>query len=109
MLDEILFCLLAALGMLLICWLILGWLLDFGRDENVVTICPVRGSGEGLEQVVLGQLWLRGTGPRCGRIAILDCGLTPEGCERARLLCRKEKNVLFCTEKDLPWLLKLES
>ena len=77
--------LLAAFGLVSLCWLALGALLLPGRCDARLTV-SARGCGEGLEQTVRGLLWLRRTGLLRGGIVIEDCGLDGGGAALARAL-----------------------
>ena len=77
--------LLAAFGLVSLCWLVLGALLLPGRCDARLTV-SARDGGDGLEQTVRGLLWLRRTGLWRGEIVIEDCGLDGDGLALARAL-----------------------
>ena len=80
--------LLAAFGLVSLGWLALGALLLPGRCDARLTV-SARGGGEGLEQTVMGLLWLRRTGLWRGELVIEDCGLDGNGLALARTLAGK--------------------
>lgn len=76
---------LAAFGLLALCWLLLGrMLLPIPLALTVsLTGC---GDGESLEHGVKALHWLRRTGLWRGEILIIDGGMSPQGLEVARRL-----------------------
>ena len=77
--------LLAAFGLLALCWLLLGRLL-LPIPLNLTVSLTGHGDGEGLEQGVRALHWLRRTGLWRGDIRIVDGGLSPRGLAVARQL-----------------------
>lgn len=77
--------LLAAFGLLALCWLLLGRLLLPVPLDLTVSLTG-HGDGEGLEQGVRALHWLRRTGLWRGDIRIVDRGLSPRGLAVARRL-----------------------
>ena len=77
--------LLAAFGLLTLCWLLLGRLL-LPVPLNLTVSLTGHGDGEGLEQGVRALHWLRRTGLWRGDIRIVDGGLSPRGLAVARQL-----------------------
>lgn len=77
--------LLAALGLLGLCWLLLGRLLLPIPLALTVSLTGY-GDGVGLEQGVKALHWLRRTGLWRGEILILDGGMSPQGLAVARRL-----------------------
>lgn len=77
--------LLAAFGLLALCWLLLGRLLLPVPLDLTVSLTG-HGDGEGLEQGVRALHWLRRTGLWRGDIRIVDGGLSPRGLVVARQL-----------------------
>lgn len=101
--------LLAAVGLVLTGWLLLGRLLlpVGGKDGAAVCmVLPARGSGEGLEHTVAGLLWLRGGGLARFPIILADCGLDEAGLAVAGLLAQRESGVLLCPVSALAEYLK---
>ena len=80
--------LLAAFGLVSLSWLALGALLLPGDCRIRLTV-SARDGGEGLEQTVVGLLWLRRTGLLRGEIVIEDRGLDGGGLALARALAGK--------------------
>lgn len=98
---EVLLSLLAAVGLLSLSWLLMGYILTpAGRGEGL-SVIPGRGDGETLEQSVRGFLWLRGGGLLRGDVVIVDCGLTPTGRAVAAALCLREPGVEICPLSEL--------
>ena len=85
--------LLAALGLLSICWLVLGRLLIPIPLALTVSLSGY-GDAQGLEQGVKALHWLRRTGLWRGEILILDGGMSPQGLEVARRLVEQYHAVL---------------
>ena len=77
--------LLAAFGLLALCWLLLGRLL-LPIPLNLTVSLTGHGDGEGLEQGVRALHWLRRTGLWRGKIVIRDGGMSPQGLAVARRL-----------------------
>lgn len=98
---ETLGILLAGAGLFIFGWLLLGRLLaPIGAKGPVIAVLPAAGAGEALEHDLRGLLWLRGSGMACLRVIIADCGLNEEGRALARLLARREEDVVFCTAAE---------
>lgn len=100
MLDIILI-FLAAAGVALVLWCLLGLLLQpvFGR--NMVTLCFARGDGRELEYRVRAYSWLREGRISGGRLALVDCGLTAHGRQVAELLCARYAWLDYCALAEL--------
>lgn len=83
---DLLLIFLAAAGVILVVWCLVGVLLQpvFGR--GMVTLCFVRGDGRDLEGRVRIYGWLREGRLSGGRLVLVDCGLTAHGLEVAGLL-----------------------
>lgn len=83
---DLLLIFLAAAGVILVVWCLVGVLLQpvFGR--NMVTLCFVRGDGRDLEPRVRIYGWLREGRLSGGRLVLVDCGLTERGQRVAGLL-----------------------
>ena len=86
MFGQVFLVFLAACGVILLGWALLGLLLEpvFGRE--MVTLYFVRGNGEGMEQRVRAYGWLRDGKITGGRMVLVDCGLTKSGLDAAQLL-----------------------
>lgn len=83
---DLLLIFLAAAGILLVIWCLVGVLLQpvFGR--SMVTFCFTRGDGRELEGRVRIYSWLREGRLSGGRLVLVDCGLTDRGKRVADLL-----------------------
>ena len=101
MLLDILLVFLAAAGVALILWCLLGLLLApvFGR--NMVTLCYAEGDGGELEQKIRSYGWLRDGRLTGGRLVIVDCGLTEQGIGRMCLLQERYPWVEYCQRDQL--------
>ena len=87
--------LLAALGLLGLCWLVLGRLLMPIPLTLTVSLTGY-GDGDGLEQGVKALHWLRRNGLWRGNIIIHDGGMSPQGLAVARRLvedCQAQLNM----------------
>lgn len=97
MIAKIISSTLAAAGLLLFLWCLTGAFLLPARGLTVR--CRACGDGEGLEQKVRGAAWLFDTGLIRGSLEIADCGLTPEGLDRARRLARSRRYIEIVPEE----------
>lgn len=100
---------LQAAGVLLLLWMLVGWLV-LGRDQGgAVVLSCLPGRLERLEPFLRCCLWLRGTGLIQMPVLLVDCGLTRE--DRAQLLrlVRNRAGVSCCLESELPERLKMEA
>ena len=99
---EILFALLACVGLMYICWLLFGRCLRPCNSPKAFTLIPATGTGAELEQTLRGLLWLRQWDLWEGNILIADCGLTEEGKQLAHLLCANTPNTHLCDLREIP-------
>lgn len=106
MVEDIILCVLAACGVLLLLWCAAGWAL-FPCRGRAFTLLYVTGEAEALERTLRAQRWLRKSGLLYGRVIVVDCGLLPRAASRARRLCEYGGEE-FCREAELPQLLKTE-
>lgn len=106
MVGDMILCLLAACGVALVLWCMVGWALFPCKGRRVILLYAA-GEGETLEQELRAQRWLRKSGLLCGRAIVVDCGLTTRGAARAQRLCSGAEEE-FCSEAELPMLLKTE-
>jgi hypothetical protein len=107
--GEVMVALLAAGGLLTICWLLFGRLLiPVGNDDRapVYAVIPASGSGDGLEYAVDGLLWLRGADLMCISIVVVDDGLNECGIAAAQALQRREPGLIFCPLRGLEHYIK---
>jgi len=100
--------LLAAGGLLLICWLLFGrMLIPVGEgNSRIFTVVPARGGGEELEHTVNGLLWLRRGDLARFTIVIADFGLNEDGFAAVEVLRRRERGLVFCPLADLEQCIK---
>ena len=100
---EIILGLLAAAGLLWLCWLLFGRLLCEGGAERsgpVYAVIPADGDGERLEGEVKRLLWLRGGQCRFTLI-IADRGLNPAGRAAAAALLAQNPGLVVCPAERL--------
>ena len=97
MLGDLVIVFLAASGVVLVIWCLLGILLHpvFGAD--MVTFLPVHGDGEDLEQSVRAYAWLRSGRLSGGKLVLVDLGLNPQGLQRTAAVCKRYEWVVCCT------------
>jgi hypothetical protein len=102
-LTELLFVLLAAVGLMSLgCLLFIRCLFPTDSDGNgPLTLVPAAGDAHALDLTVHRLLRLRRWGLYHGRIAVVDCGLNEEGRTLARLLCSNTDEVLLCDRQGL--------
>lgn len=98
MITNIITCTLAAAGLLLFLWCLTG---SFLLPAQGFTLrCRASGDGDGLEQQIRAAAWLFETGLLKGTLEIADCGLSPEGLDRARRLARRWRYIEIVPEGD---------
>ena len=101
MLLDILLVFLAAVGVVLVLWCIMGLLLLPVFGHNMVTFCFSKGDGKELEQRVRAYGWLRDGKISGGRMVIVDCGLTEHGLGMAQILRERYVWVEYCPRPAL--------
>ncbi len=106
MIGDMILCLLAACGVAMVLWCMIGWALFPCKGRRVILLYAAD-DAEALEQTLRAQRWLRKSGLLRGRTIVVDCGLTPQGAARAQRLCSSGGEE-FCGEAELPMLLKTE-
>lgn len=104
---EIVFSLLAVMGLLAIGWLCFGKLLRPMGGKDMLTLIPVDGAGDGLEQALVGLDWLRGAGLVAGQVILVDRGLTEDGRALAFQLIAREHGAYLCPYEELPQCLEV--
>ena len=93
---------LAAVGIAALVWLVTGVLLRRRPPEvPAVLVLPACGGAEALEGWVRSLHEVRGQLGRSAAIAIVDCGLTPEGQRRAEILTRRFGRVTVLRREEL--------
>ena len=95
--------LLAAVGLASIMWTVIRAVLYAGpeRRGGVVALLPASGGGEGLEEQVKTLCALRGEQEVFGQVLLVDCGLTEEGRKLAKLLARQDRWVTLCRKDEV--------
>ena len=86
---QILSCVLAAAGVLLFLWCLLGAFVLPVETPGLTAVYRARGNAQDMEQMVRGFAWLRGTGVMDMPLQILDCGMDEEALRRAEHLARQ--------------------
>lgn len=106
--GEVAIALLAAGGLLTLCWLLFGRLVAPVGNEGapVYAVVPASGSGEGLEYTVSGLLWLRGGDLMRVTIVVVDDGLDEVGRAVVETLRRREPGLIFCPIQGLEHYIK---
>lgn len=106
--GEVAVALLAAGGLLTVCWLLFGRMLipAGGAGGPVYAVIPASGGGEALEYTVGGLLWLRSGGLGRFTIVVADCGLDEDGMAAAEALSRREPGLIFCPMAELGHYIK---
>lgn len=107
MVRQILWCVLAACGVLLLFWCAAGRLL-LPQLRRAWTVLAVRGDAETLEQTVRAWQWQRGGGLAGQGLLLLDCGLDAAGLSLAQALCAREDSVRLCTGQTLEQIIRME-
>ena len=97
----IIFCILAAWGLLGLCWGVWGWLLPGSRQDTVIVFCTPERHPDG---VIARCRWLRSLGLLPGRLLV--CHRT-EPAELA-LLRQTYEDLEFCSPAELAARLELE-
>lgn len=98
---QILLCVLAAGGLVLLCWSVAGWILG-GSQLPLNVHCVVSGDAPELEQLTHRMHWLQSSGILTLELVILDDGLTQDGRRRAEMLCRRYAWVVLTPRTQCP-------
>lgn len=98
---EILIVFMAAVGVILVCWCLMGLLLSPVFGHNMLTLCFSEGDGGRLELQIRAYGWLRDGKISGGRFVIVDCGLDASGIHRAQLLQNNYDWVEYCPHEML--------
>lgn len=107
MIREMIWCVLAACGVLLLTWCLTGKVL-LPQLRRSWTVLAVRGDAGALEQAVRAWQWMRGGGLTGQGLLLVDCGLDADGLRLARTLCAQDASVRLCTAQDVGDIIRLE-
>lgn len=108
MVGTIILCVLCAVGLLALVFLLAAAILLPVRDNNIYMLILASGNGERLEQQSRAYLLLHTVGLLRRPLLIADNGLTKQGRAAARQLVRSHTQIQFCTAKELGVLLHTE-
>ena len=98
---EMIFILLASVGLASILWVILApRMFPASEGKDLFAVVRGRGRGDELEQDVRDLLWLHHRGHWQGTILVVDCGMDEEGKALARLLCANNGEIQFCEPEE---------
>ena len=97
--------LLAAFGLLALCWLLLGRLL-LPIPLNLTVSLTGHGDGEGLEQTLRHLRWLQGEKLAPFTPLVVDAGLSPQGLALVQALQRRDPTLLFCPAEEATYILQ---
>jgi hypothetical protein len=103
-LGVVIFSTLAALGLLLVLWLVFGALLlpiRRSASEDVVILLNITGSDPGLAETVRSLLWLRQGLRRPPHIVIVDAGMDKATLEKARFFAASYSGIMIVTSKEV--------
>ncbi len=98
--------LLAAGGLLLFLWCMVGWLL-IPATEKTLTVLYVKTTAQ-MEHDVRLWLWLRAIGVQAGVLLVTVCAQDEEVAAAARRFCRDRRDVFYCTSDELMQRIKME-
>ncbi|MEG0876300.1 MAG: hypothetical protein RSD32_06020 [Oscillospiraceae bacterium] len=99
---------LLSLSIILLLWSIKGFLLRpiiGSGDARVTVTLSADGDAKRLEHLISGLLWLEKNGTLPSGVIIVDCGLTAEALDRARLLEKKHPQLSLCLPQELEKLI----
>ena len=95
---EILLCVLAACGLLILLWCVTALLLFPAAGEDMTLVWPIEGDCPELEFRVRAYLWLCRAGLFRARLVLTDCGMTMDARRRAELLA-KDHSIVALTDR----------
>ena len=98
---------LQASGVLLLLWILVGWLV-LGRDRGGVMVrACLPGHLRRLESFARCCVWLRETGIVHMPVLLVDCGLAPEERKYLERIIENRKGLYWCEEAQLvQWLIQ---
>ena len=108
MVLQVIVCALAAAGVLLIVWCVVGHLL-LPVEKSLVSVYVLRGGDQKLEKTLRAFEWLCESNLMAGTLLVVDCASDSELHELAAALCGRSSCALLCKADELKELLKLES
>ncbi len=108
MVLQVILCALAAGGLLLVVWCVVGRLL-LPVSRSLVSVYVLRGDAQELEQTVRAFEWLCESGLMAGTLLVVDCAQDQTLAQLAADVCARSRCARLCGCKELAELLKLES
>lgn len=108
MVLQVILCALAAAGLLLVVWCVVGRLL-LPVSRSLVSVYVLRGDGQELEQTVRAFEWLCESGLMAGTLVVVDCAQDEALTQLADDVCAHSRCARLCSCRELTELLKLES
>ena len=95
---------LLSISLVLILWLIKGFLLRpviGGTGARITVAITANGNAREMEHVVSGLKWLRQNGTLRADILIVDDGLGTEAQKAADIITKYNENINFCTPEEI--------
>ena len=108
MVLHVVVCALAAAGVLLIVWCVVGHML-LPVARSLVSVYVLRSGDISLEQTVRAFEWLCESNLMAGTLLVVDCADDVSQHELAAEICDNASCVQLCRPDELAELLKLES
>ena len=108
MVLQVILCALAAGGVLLIVWCVIGRML-LPVSRSLVSVYVLRDDAQELEQTVRAFEWLCESGLMAGTLAVIDCAQDEALSTLAAEVCERSRCARLCGRQELTELLKLES
>ena len=108
MIGTIILCVLCAVGLLALVFLLAAAIMLPVRDNTIYMLILASGNGERLEQQSRAYLLLHAVGMLRRPLLIADNGLTKHGRTAARQLVKAHSQIRFCGAKELEVLLHTE-
>lgn len=100
MLLEMTVCALAAAGVVLLLWCLLGALLLPAAGPGLAAVYRCGGDAPALERTVRAFVWLRESGLTEMELTVVDCGMSPQALARARALAARHGYIRIDTEES---------
>ena len=108
MVLHVVVCALAAAGVLLIVWCVVGHML-LPVARSLVSVYVLRGGDQELEKTLRAFEWLCESNLMAGTLLVVDCACEHELHELAAALCGRSSCARLCKADEVNELLKLES